>query len=178
MMVRSVMLALAAVSLGPVAACTASEVPRHRCPGAGGTVVPVSEVEDVRGRPSLNLAVWNRSSCGPNLMYDFVCTDCWFAHHAGLHFWSRALADKRDFRPALDDGIAAFPLPDDATGRVVYSRKQDGTSIVDEVAFWCSSDPAFLASAREHAVKHGLTLALEEHRESHAGKTYLRANTR
>ena len=139
----------------------AEEEPRC-CPVCGRAVVPVEQVKDDVSKPSRNIAVWNRSSCGNLLLCDgsLICTHDWYAYSSVLKRWELSLEDPNGFAWGLDSRIRGFPLPKKGKirSRVVYRQWIDGDGIVDSVDVWCDTNEGYLDSLRQYAKRARVTI--------------------
>jgi hypothetical protein len=157
------------------AACARTEP--QRCPVCGGAVVAVEQVQDDVSKPSRNLDVWNRSSCG-NLLFgpgSTICLHDWYAYSAFSKKWELSLEDPKGFALAIDGRIRDLPLPDKGKipSRVVYSQSLDGDGLVHSVSFWCDTDESYLNRLSDYAKRAGINVKIE--RERTPGQTYVKA---
>lgn len=163
------------VLLFTIAAAACAEPPS--CPVCGGAVVAVERVKDDVSKPSRNLDVWNRSSCG-NLLFgpgSMICPHDWYAYSALSKKWELSLEDPEGFALKLDGRIQSVPLPEKGKirSRVVYSQSIDGEGVVHSVLFWCDTDQSYLERLREYAKRAGVNVKIEG--EKLPGQTYARA---
>jgi hypothetical protein len=144
------------------------------CPVCGRGVTPMEQMKDDVSKPSRNLAVWNRSSCGNPLFGpgSTICPHDWYAYSAFLKKWELSLEDPKGFALELDGRIRDLLLPEKGKIRsgVVYSQSLDGDSVVHSVLFWCETDQGYLDRLTEYAKKAGAKLKIE--RERLPGQTY------
>jgi hypothetical protein len=122
----------------------------------------VSDVFDDPSKPSLNLSVWNRSSCG-NLLYgddSVICERCRQAYSTTMQSWERSSELPDSFQRPLGEGIRKFPLPPAKviTSRVVYSQTWTATQKDESIAFWCVQSPELISAFRDYARQNGLSL--------------------
>jgi len=147
------------------------------CPVCGGTVVAVEKVKDDVSKPSRNLDVWNRSSCGNPLFGpgSTICPHDSYAYSAFLEKWGLSLEDPKGFALEMDGRIRDLPLPDKGKIRslVVYSQRIDIDVVVHSVLFWCDTDQRYLDRLDEYAKHAGISLKIE--RERIPGQTYVKA---
>jgi hypothetical protein len=135
------------------------------CPIFGGKVTKVGNVTDDKAKPSKNITVWNRSSCGGLVGYgpdSAICTQCWHAHSTlkVFDYWERSSVEPDSFLPPLAADIRQFPLPaaKQIKSGIVYSQKCVGTQVTESVAFWCTDSSDVLSAFRDYAQKHDLTV--------------------
>ena len=150
----------------------------QRCPVCGGAVVAVEQVKDDVSKPSRNLDVWNRSSCG-NLLFgpgSVICPHDWYACSTFSKKWELSLEDPKGFALEMDSRIRDLPLPDKGKIRslVVYSQRIDGDVVVHSVSFWCDTDQHYLDRLNEYAKRAGVKVEIE--RDRIPGQTYARAD--
>jgi hypothetical protein len=132
------------------------------CPLCGGKLVNVGNVPDDPAKPSLNLAVWNRSSCD-NLLHgndSVICTQCRHAYSTLMQRWERSSEMPDSFQRPLGEAICRFPLPPakDIRSRVVYTQTWTPTQMTESVGFWCVHSPDLISAFRSYARQHDLSL--------------------
>jgi len=137
----------------------------------------VEQVQDDPSKPSRNIAMWNRSSCG-NLLFGpgaTICPHDWYAYSAELEKWELSLEDPKGFALAMDGRIRDLPLPEKGKIRsgVVYSQSIDGDKIVHSAGFWCDTDESYLDRLNDYAKRAGINVKIE--RERTLGQTYATA---
>jgi len=152
----------------------------QRCPVCGGAVVPIEQVQDDTSKPSRNLAVWNRSSCG-NLLFgpgSTICPRDWYACSAFSRKWELSLEDPKGLALEMDGRILDLPLPDKGKIRslVVYSQSIDGDGVVHSVGFWSDTDESYLDRLNDYAKRAGINVKIE--RERTPGQTYATAEVK
>ncbi len=136
------------------------------CGVCGNAVVPISSISDDTSKPSLNIAVWDRSSCG-NLLFwddDVICTQCRSAYSSLFKKWLLALEDPTAFHQPLHHGIRHFPLPDASNIKslVVYDQVFSITDRTDSVAFWYLGDDIYLSRIQSYASTNSLDLNVNQ----------------
>jgi hypothetical protein len=138
------------------------------CPLCGGRLAKARSVTEDDSKLSKNLSVWNGSECG-NPLHDAlsdICKRCWHAYAVypdGSHRWERSSELPDSFHHPLTPAIRRFPLPsaEDIKSSVVYSQQFVGTRIEESVFFWCTDSPDLIASFREYAEKHRLSIRVK-----------------
>jgi hypothetical protein len=147
------------------------------CPVCGRGVVAFEQVKDDISKPSRNLSVWNRSSCGNPLFGpgSTICRHDWYAYSAFSKKWELSLEDSKGFALEMDGRIRDLPLPDKGKIRsqVVYSQSLDGNGVVHSVLFWCDTDQRYLDRLNEYAKRTGVNVTIE--RDRIPGQTLARA---
>lgn len=147
------------------------------CPVCGRGVVAVEKVKDDDSKPSRNLDVWNRSSCGNPLFGpgSTICPHDWYAYSAFMNKWELSLEDPKGFALEIDRRIRDLPLPEKASirSRVVYSQSIDGDAVTHSVLFWCDTDQRYLDRLDEYAKRAGVKVKIERNRIP--GQTYAKA---
>lgn len=147
------------------------------CPVCDGAVVEVATQKDDRSKPSKNLAVWNRSSCG-NPFYgkgSYICPQDGYAYEAGFKTWNLCLNDRDKFPHPLAKSVYSLPLPPSAKIKsgVVYSQEFSSLlSMKDSLSFWCETDSDYFSRIRVYAKSNGLKLSIEKERMK--GQSYMK----
>jgi len=141
-----------------------------RCPVCQGALLDVTKQQDDRSKPSINLAVWNRSFCGNGLFGSgsTICPRDGYAYEANLKRWKLSLEDRDSFKHPLDPRIHEFPLPDKnhMKSATVYSQDFETLAAVKhEILFWTVIDKGFFAKVREYAKTQGIHLNIEPHND-------------
>lgn len=141
-----------------------------QCPVCDGTTVEVTTQNDDRSKPSKNLAVWNRSSCG-NPFYgkgSFICPKDGYAYEASFKTWNLSLNDRDRFSYPLAKSVYSFPLPPVANIKsgVVYSQEFSSlSSVKHSLLFWCVTDTVYFGQVEAYAKSNGLSLSIEKERQ-------------
>jgi hypothetical protein len=144
-------------------------VAAQNCPVCKGKVVDTRSLKDDISKPSLNIAVWNRSNCG-NLFYhkgSLICPAGGYAYEPSFKTWNLSLNDKDGFKHPLLKTVYSFPLPVKANIKsgLVYSQEFSSLSKVKHsLLFWCSTDSAYFKKSQEYANVNKLVLTIEKER--------------
>ncbi len=139
------------------------------CPVCKGKVVDTQSQKDDRAKPSRNLDVWNRSSCGNPLYHkgSFICLNGGYAYEPSLKTWNLSLNIRDGFKLNLSKAVYSFPLPKKSNVKsgLVYSQELSSIKeIKHSLLFWCVTDSAYFKKVEAYAKKNSLILTIEKER--------------
>jgi len=160
--------AMLAVPRRPIRGIIPESPPPETCLICGAPVVRIDQITDDLAKPSRNIAVWNRSSCGNPLFGpgSVICVNDWYAHSARFKQWSLSLNDPAGFAIELDQRIRDLSLPEGSTigSAVVYSQQINEQVEIHSVSLWCDTDENYLKQLEAKAIQSGLTVRIVRER--------------
>ncbi len=135
------------------------------CPLCGGALAKVGSITDDRSKPSLNVCVWNRSSCG-NMMFggdSVICTRCWQAYSEPMKKWEHGSEFPDSFYRPLSAAVREFPLPPaaDLHSGVDYYQYFSNGKWSESICFWCTDSADLINGFRSYAEEHGLSMQVD-----------------
>jgi hypothetical protein len=135
------------------------------CPVCHGAVVEVTKQKDDLSKPSKNMDVWNRSSCGNPFSGDgsYICMKDGYAFVVSLNTWNLSLSDRDGFALPLAKSIRSFPLPSKSKypDNAVYSQEfKSLKSVTHALQLWCLKDPQYFKTIKAYAKRNELSLTI------------------